>query len=254
MSEKSLVADPRARVQKTRFPGPHRRLWAAALVLLATAGCTGDPPTVVPVPTGAAAEPGKQVVEMTIPPPQAKPVKQITAAPIAIDEVTHYRDVEGKFSIDVPAGWTEKRQTPSQQSSDVKLGTIFLAPEGNGMLSITHFDNGKKPQVIGPIANSVLKLAGWPQERGYEEISRENVMERPKDALRIQLRYIRQDGVPMHSLVLFQVDNTNFSMVHVGIAESSWIDNEAKVRNILRSYRMPAGLAVPAATGAPASK
>lgn len=213
--------------------------FAAAVLLAAAAACTpADPPTVTPAP-GPTAE--TNVIEITVPPPMRTP------EPVTIDALEPYVDAEGRFSMSVPVGWVGTVQ-PASGASDIVLGMVFQAPGGDGLLSVTHFDNGREPGSVGSTANAVLRdVSGWMQQPGYRELARESVLERDGDALRIEIVYERNSGVPMHSLVLFQIDGTVFSMVNVAVEESSWRSNSGRIRDILGSYRVPAG-----PTGAPA--
>lgn len=220
-----------------------RPLLALATALVAgAAACTpADPPTVTPAPdAGPAAE---NVIEITVPPPVRTP------QPVAVDALEAFVEPEGRFSMEVPAGWAPAVQPPSGQS-DIVYGVVFQAPDGDGLVSVTHFDNGRPPDSVGATANAVLRdVSGWMQQPGYRELGRESVIERPGEALRIEIAYERNSGVPMHSLVLFQIDGTLFSMVNVAVEEGSWSANQGRIRDILASYRAPAG-----PTGAPAGE
>lgn len=221
----------------------------AALVLLpALVACTvPDPPTVTPAPAGAqdGLVPGDTtVMEMTMPPPpQAAPM------PVSVDALEPYVDEDGRFSLLLPEGWTESRQPPSQGESDVVLGTVFQAPDGDGILTVTHFDNGREPAGLGTTANVVLRdVTGWMSQPGYRELARESVVERPGEAMRIEIEYERSNGVPMHSLVLFQIDGTTFSMVNASVESSSWDAAQGNLREVLGSYRVPADASLEPAT------
>lgn len=208
----------------------------------AAAACdSGPPPTITPAPPTAAAQGGTSI-EITVPPPPGgdvgQPVPAVDVPPLVIPDLATYRDAEGRFSLDLPLGWPEQRQPPAQ--SDIVLGTYFQPPERNGLVSVTHFDNGQVPASVGATANDVLRKTGVMDQPAYLELGRETVIEREGDALRVELAYTRSDGVAMHSLVLFQIDGTTFSMVHVGVEEGSWAENEGVVRDILASYRVPA--------------
>jgi hypothetical protein len=141
--------------------------------------------------------------------------------------------------MDIPAGWTEDRQPPAKPGSYVVLGTVFQPKELNGLITITQFDSGTRPAAVGTTANEVLGYTKVMELPSYLELGREQVIERPDDALRIEMTYTRSDGVPMHSLVLFQIDGTTFSMVNVGVEAGSWAKNEAVVRDMLATYEVP---------------
>lgn len=206
---------------------------AALAAALSVSACTpADPPTVTP-----AADPTAEttVLEITVPPPVQTP------QPVTIGGLEAFVEPEGRFSMDVPAGWPGAAQPPSGQS-DIVYGIVFQAPGGDGLVSVTHFDNGREPASVGATANAVLRdVSGWMQQPGYRELGRETVIERPGEALRIEIVYERNSGVPMHSLVLFQIDGTLFSMVNVAVEEGSWSANQGLIRDILASYRAPAG-------------
>ena len=211
------------------------------LAALLLSGCApSDPPTVTPDPSASrdGAIPGRSsVVEMTMPAPPAR-----EAMPVSLDLLEPYVDETGLFTIDLPVGWLEQRQDPSGASSDVRLGTLFQAPEGDGLLSITQFDNGRPPSSLGTTVNTVLRdVTGWMDQPGYTELDRESVVERPGEAMRVEIVYERSNGVPMHALALFQIDGTTFSMVNLSVAEGSFRSNESKIREVLRSYRVPLG-------------
>lgn len=216
-----------------RYARPTSAL-AAAIALAAVAACTpSDPPTVTPSagPTGAT-----NVIEITVPPPMRTP------EPVTIEALDAYVDPDGRFSMNVPAGWVGAVQPPSGDQSDIVLGMVFQAPGGDGLLSVTQFDNGREPGSVGSTANAVLRdVSGWMQQPGYHELARETVLERAGEALRIEIVYERNSGVPMHSLVLFEIDGTVFSMVNVAVEESSWRPNSGRIRDVLGSYRVPAG-------------
>jgi hypothetical protein len=213
------------------------RLPALSLLLAFSAACTSqDPPTITAPPP---AQPGTQplssgqTIEITVPPPQPQ-----SLPPIKIGASAMHVDAGGLFAIELPLGWVENRQ--DTVTDDVKLGTVFSSAENNGVLSITQFDNGKRPASLGVTTNQVLKMTGWTDLPGFEELARENVIERDGDALRIDVVYSRSNGVPMRSLVLFQIDGTTFSMVNLGVTRESWTANEGKIRDLLATYRAPA--------------
>lgn len=218
-------------------------LAAAAAGLLA--GCReADPPTVTPGPSAAA---GSTVIEVTVPAPAA-----LAPVPVTIGDTEPFRDPAGLFALAVPVGWTESRQPLDPAKNPyVKVGTVFLADGGaDGLISVTQWDNGQRPSALGATINQVLRdVTGWMDQPGYREVNRETVMERKGEAMRIEIQYSRSTGVAMHSLALFQIDGTVFSMVNVSLEEGSWRANEPAVREILRSYTPSPG--APAA--APAS-
>jgi len=207
-------------------------LTAVLAVASATACTPPDPATVTPSADPTAVT---NVIEITVPPPIRTP------QPVTIDALEAYVEPESRFSLNVPSGWVGAAQAPSEQS-DIVLGMVFQAPGGDGLLSVTHFDNGRAPSSVGATANAVLRdVSGWMQQPGYREVGRETVLERPGEALRMEIVYERNSGVPMHSLVLFQIDGTVFSMVNVAVEESSWPANQGLIRDVLGSYRVPAG-------------
>jgi hypothetical protein len=217
-----LASNPRA-----------RRSGAALLAAaMASAACTGSPPTVTPV-----AEAPARTVEMTIPPPPGGGFP-VEVPPTSIQSLQPYSDPEGRFSLDVPAGWVAQPQNVTQ--GDVTVGVLFPAPEGNGLLTVTQFDNGQVPATIGTTANQVLEMTGVTKLEGFQELSRTNVIDRPSEAMKLELAYRRSDGVAMHSLVLFQIDGTTFSMVNAGVAADSWAGTVSALHDILASYRVPA--------------
>jgi hypothetical protein len=222
--------------------------------LLLTACRPADPPTITPSaagPTpgspGAVVVPGdERVVTLTMAPGATRPPDAIE--PVMIEAVTAYQDAEGQFSLEVPEGWTETRKTDAL-TGDAKLGTVFVAPNGNGLLSITHFDNGKVPASLGGTANGVMKLTGITDEPDFLEIGRSAVADRPETAMISEITYTRRNsGVPMHALLLFQIDGTTFSLMNVAVEQKSWNENEGIIRDIVASYQVPAG-----AAGTPAS-
>lgn len=209
------------------------------LCILLAAGCTREnPPTVTPVPAGAAT--GRDIEIPIGPPPggEAVPGGAVQVLPLVIGSTATYRDAGGRFSVDIPVGWPAMPQETT--AADVRLGVLFPAPEGNGLLTVTQFDNGQRPTVLGSTANQVLELSGVTALPAFQELSRSNVIEREGDAMRIEVAYNRSDGVAMHSLVLFQIDNTTFSMVNFGVEAGSWAANEGTAYDILASYRVPA--------------
>lgn len=215
------------------------RLLAVSLAPFFAAACTAeDPPTITaPPPAQAGAQsmvPG-QTIEITVPPPVSQPK---ALPPIKIGASSLHVDAEGLFAIELPLGWLENRQ--ETVTDDVKLGTVFSPAENNAVLSITQFDNGKRPASLGVTTNQVLKMTGWTDLPGFEELARENVIERDGDALRIDAIYSRSNGAPMRSLVLFQIDGTTFSMVNLGVERGSWTANEGKIRDLLATYKAPA--------------
>jgi len=160
--------------------------------------------------------------------------------PVRIGDLVTYVDAGGRFSMDVPAGWKETRQPAARPGSHVVLGTVFQPPDVNALITVTHFDSGRRPVAIGSTANEVLTMTGVMDLPGYIEIGREQVIERPGEALRVEMAYTTSEGVAMHSLVLFQIDDTTFSMVNVGVEARSWRDNQGAIRGLLGSYRVPA--------------
>jgi hypothetical protein len=220
-----------------------RLLTILSLILplaLVSACVPEDPPTITAAPPDASQPiaPG-QSVEITMPPPVSQVVPTVLPLPVRIDQRQRYVDADRAFSIDVPLGWTETRQDIAAGANDVQLGTVFAPAESNALLSITHFNNGQRPSSLGVTTNQVLKLTGWTELQDYQELRRENVIQREGEALRVDVTYTRNNGVPMHSLVLFQIDGTNFSMVNLGVERGSYLENESAIRQILDSYRVP---------------
>jgi hypothetical protein len=83
-------------------------------------------------------------------------------------------------------------------------------------------------------------MTGLTDRPGYHELAREGIPDRRDTALRVEVLYETQRGMPMHSMILFQLDGTVFSMVHAGVEEHSFDENEEAIRAILRSYAVPA--------------
>jgi hypothetical protein len=220
--------------------------WIVVCVFaVGAAACTPLPPTVTP---GAPRVPGvdSQVIEipMGTQPAGAAPVP---GGPIVIDQLVPYRDTDGAFSLQVPNGWTDSRQPAADPGSDIKLGVVFQPPGGTGLITITQFDNGQVPESVGSAANSVIELTGWRDQPGYQEIAREAVLDSEGNAMRLEIAYTRSNGVEMHSLVLFRIDGTTFSMVHAGVETDDWLENEGAIRDILDTYQVPAAPAGPSA-------
>lgn len=226
-------------------------MWIGVVLvgLLLTACRPADPPTITPSAAGPTpGSPGAVVVPadngqvtMTLAPGSTRSPDEIE--PVMIESVTAYQDAEGKFGLDVPEGWTETRKT-AELTGDAKLGTVFVAPNGNGILSITHFDNGKVPTSLGGTANGVMKLTGITDEPDFREVGRSAVADRPETAMISEVTYTRRNsGIPMHALLLFQIDGTTFSLMNVAVEQKSWNENEGRVRDIVASYRVPGGAA-----------
>jgi hypothetical protein len=220
----------------------------ASAVLVA--GCSATPPTATPgpAPTQAvsgpsipAGTPAVSTFEMTLPaPPQAPTgppptVRPITVPPSAIGELAPFREPSGRFAIDVPPGWSPRPQQVANVG-DIKSAYVFGDAQTGGLVTVTQFDNGKVPEAFGATVNGVLKLTGLTERPGFHELAREQVPDRPDSALRVEVLYGRDNGMSMHSMVLFQLDGTVFSMVHAGVEEHSWDGNEETIRQILRSY------------------
>jgi hypothetical protein len=225
----------------------HRRGQVAALVAMLAgplaAGCT-TPPTATPgaAPTVAVATallptPGSQTIEITLPPPATVPV--VTPQSVTLGELQTYREPAGRFSIGVPAGWVAQPQQVTT-AGDIQTAIVFPEPTGNGLVTVTQFDNGKTPAAFGSTVNGMLKQTGLTERPGYLELGREQVPDRQGTALRVEVLYELSNGLPMHSLVQFQLDGTTFSLVNAGVEEQSWSENEERLREILRSYTVPA--------------
>ena len=136
-------------------------LLAAALLGLAMAACTsGNPPTVTPA-IATETPSGSTSIEIPInPPPGATvPLGPPEVPRAAIGDVVRYVDAEGRFSMDIPAGWAESRQPPQEPGSYVVLGTVFQPPESNALITVTQFDSGQRPSALGSTANEVLELS-----------------------------------------------------------------------------------------------
>lgn len=199
-----------------------------AVLAWSSVGCQPTlPPTVTPGPPPAATS-DEDAVEI--------PINQ----GVEIDQVLTYTDPEGQFSIDIPSGWAEIRQPDEELSPDMKVGVVFQPAAANALLTVTQFDNGQVPQSVGATANSVLEMTGWPDQEGYREIARETPIGGEGASMRLEIEYTRGTGQTMHSLVLFQIDGTTFSMVHFGVEAPSWEANEGIIRDILETYRVPA--------------
>lgn len=229
------------RVSNAALPSSHTLALLLALSALATACSQGDPPTVTPGPTPAGlvlegGDQGSVVIEMTTQPPMpAEPL------PVQVRDLEPYRSPDGEFSLSVPRGWTAAVQPPTEPGSHVAIGVVFQSPQGDGLISVTQFDNGERPASLGFTVNNVLgDVTGWTRQPGYTEYNRESVIGREDEALRVEIGYLRSNGVPMHSLALFVIDGTIFSMVNVAVEEGSWTENQPAIRDILASYRVPA--------------
>lgn len=232
-------------------------------VLLALAGastaCTSqNPPTLTPAPTALTAEGTPltqgQTMIITVPPPsgQQAPEAVPVGTPLPLDLATRdlVTDPKGLFQLEVPRGWTEKR--PEISSKDVRLGVAFDRPGGGGLVSVTQFDNGQRPKSLGYTANQVLQITGFTGQQDFREFNREKVMERENEAMKVDVGYTTPRGTEMRSLVLFQIDGTTFSMVNVALPDADWTAHETQVREILRSYVGPVGVApAPAGTATP---
>jgi hypothetical protein len=174
---------------------------------------------------------------MTVAPPATAP--PVAAGPITLGATAPYREPGGRYQLEVPTDWPAMPQTVSG-APDVKVATVFQAAAGNGLVTVTQFDNGKTPVAFGATVNGLLKQTGLTDRPGYLELAREQVPDRRDTALRVEQLYERQNGLPMHSMILFQLDGTVFSMVHAAVEEQSWTENEEAIRAILRSYQVPA--------------
>lgn len=218
------------------------RAWSTislATICLGLAACVPtDPPTITPAPPAPTPGPegsGRSVV-VTMPAPPQAPLAEIV--PLTIDATAPYTDTEGLFALSVPAGWTEDRKT-DELSGDARLGTVFVAPQSNGLLSITQFDNGRRPQSLGATVNQVMRMTGVVDEADFLEVRRQNVLDRPGTAMTVEITYTRRNGIPMHGLIRFQIDDTTFSMVNLAVERGSWIANEGVIRDVLGSYSVP---------------
>jgi len=233
------------------------RLCLAVLALATSACVPSSPPTLTPAPTALTTEGapiGKgQTLVITVAPPaggaEAAPAPVGTPRPLDLASRQVVMDPGQLFEIEVPLGWAESRQQIA--SKDVKLGTVFNRPGGGGLVSITQFDNGRRPSSLGYTANQVLTLTGFTKQQDFREFNREKVMEREDEAMRVDVGYTTPKGTEMRSLVLFQIDGTTFSMVNVAIPDVEWQGHESEVRAILRSYRGPSAGAAPPPTSSP---
>lgn len=232
------------------------RVWSPIVlsaVCVGLAACVAaDPPTITPAPPAPTPGPegsGRSIVVTVPAPPNGQPLAEIV--PLTIEATTPYTDTANLFALDVPAGWTEDRKT-DELSGDARLGTVFVAPQSNGLLSITQFDNGRRPQSLGATVNQVMRMTGVVDEADFQEIKRQNVIDRQGTAMTVEITYSRRNGIPMHGLILFQIDDTTFSMVNLAVERGSWVENEGVIRDILDSYSVPrTGKLLP--PGAPAT-
>jgi hypothetical protein len=221
-------------------------LLVVCLIVLPVAACTPSLPATVTPAAPIPAPTGGRVIDIPLGTPSGvapgtgTPQLPGTPQPVVMGELLPYRDDGGLFSLKIPDGWSASRQPAAKSGSDVRVGVVLQPLVGNGLITVTQFDNGKPPQGLGQTINAVLKLTGWPNQRDYRELGRENVLGRENQAMRVEITYARSNGVPMHSLALFQIDGTTFSMVNVGVDENSWQVDEGKIRDILDTYRVPA--------------
>ncbi|HQZ70502.1 MAG TPA: hypothetical protein PK826_04100 [Anaerolineae bacterium] len=224
---------------------------AVSMALVTTlAACTRqDPPTLTPAPTALTTEGvpltnGQPIIITVAPPPGDEPARPVgTPLPLDLALRDPVADPQGLFRIDVPRGWLESRQ--QMTSKDIRLGTAFNRPGGGGLVSVTQFDNGRRPTSLGFTANQVLQITGFTTQQDFREFNREKVLDREDEAMRVDVGYTTPKGTEMRSLVLFQIDGTTFSMVNVAIPDADWSAHESEAREILRSYKGPS--AVPAA-------
>ncbi len=214
----------------------HLALTSTCLAFMVLASGCGPavPPTVTPGPPATSISSDGSVIEI--------PVEELRGevGPIEIEELLPYSDPDGNFSLQIPYGWAEVRPEVEGTASDVKVGAVFQPPTGGGLLTVTQFDNGQRPQSVGATANGILDMTGWREQPGYQELARETPLEASGDALRLEIEYTRASGTFMHSLVLFRIDGTTFSMVNAGVEASSWQANEGIIRDLLESYQVPA--------------
>ena len=236
---------------------PRNTPMIVAVVTLAgllTACRQSDPPTLTPAPTALTTEgvpvtQGQPVIVTVAPPTGGQAEGPIgTPSPLVLAERESFSDPGGLFQIDVPRGWTEARQQLT--SKDIRVGTAFNRPGGGGLVSVTQFDNGRKPKSLGFTANQVLQLTGFTTQQDFREFNREKVMDSEDRAMRVDVGYTTPRGTDMRSLILFQIDGTSFSMVNVAIPDAEWSAHEAEVREILRSYKVPIGAAAAASPSA----
>ncbi len=206
------------------------------MTLLVTA-CSAPPATITP-PSAAPSPTGAQVIEIPLSPPPA--ALDSGSQPLLLDKLVPFREETGLFSLRIPEGWVAQRQPPAQPGSDVRVGYVFQPLVGSGLVTVTQFDNGTPPAALGQTINSVLKLTGWPSQPGYRELGRENVLGREGNAMRVEIVYQRANGLSMHSLALFQIDGTTFSMINFAVEEGDWLANEPLIREVLASYQVPA--------------
>ena len=227
---------------KRGFSGARLGLVVSLMGAALTACVEEVPATITPVPQG---EVGRSVEIPVNPSTGGEGGMPLEIPPLKIEQLVLFREPEGKFSLEVPGTWPPQPQdVGNDPTSDVRLGMLFPSPEGNGLVTVTQFDNGRPPQNIGNLASQVLQMSGVTEQRGYRETARSNVLEREGQAIRVALEYLRGNE-PMQALVLFQADNTTFSMVNVSVVKNSWQANETAVHDILGSYSVPA---VPAST------
>ena len=208
-----------------------------ALLALVLGACSNDPPpTITPAPPASV---GREVEIPVNPPPgaQGELLAPVAVPPANVDALISHRDSGSLYSLDVPQGWMPQQQPISQ---DVRVGTLFASPEGNGFVTVTQFDNGQRPAALGTSINQILELTGVMKLPDFVELDRASVIEREGDAMRVELAYTRSDGVPMRSLVLFQIDGTALSMVNASVESGSWGPNESRLHDVLASYKAPA--------------
>lgn len=210
-----------------------------AAVALVAMGCTAEAPATVTPGPYATAQPAREV-EIPVNPPPGGPSGPAVVPPVTVDALVDYTEPEGRYALQVPLGWPAQ---PQPLSGDAQVGTLFPAPEGNAFVTVTQFDNGQRPVALGSAINQVLGMTGVTTLDNYQELDRAPVIERPGDAMRLELAYNRSDGVPMRSLVLFQIDGTTLSMVNASVEAGSWQANESRLHDIMASYRAPAPLA-----------
>lgn len=211
-----------------------KALWCTLWIF--ASACNTVPPTITP-PSGSPPPTGARVIE--IPLSTVPAASALTPQPLVIEKLVPFREETGLFSLQIPDGWVAQRQPSGQAGSDVRVGYSFQPLTGSGLLTVTQFDNGTPPAALGQTINSVLKLTGWTNQPGYRELGRENVLGREGRAMRVEIEYLRR-GVLMHSLTLFSIDGTTFSMVNFAVEGSQWLDNQAVIRDVLASYRVPA--------------
>jgi hypothetical protein len=141
-----------------------------------------------------------------------------------------HKDANGKFSIDVPAGWSVQPQKLAQEN--MKAATAFVGREG--FMSVVQFDWGTAPaEQATQLVDSFLQVTGVTRNKGYKELARLPVS---PTQVWVEMEYTTSENRALHNLTQLRIDGTRISLISINFDQAVWPRAVEVSKQIINSY------------------